>query len=319
MSPIKPSHLLIAMAAVFALAGCGDKNSNVVFSPESKHPAGWAANHRDAAVANLDSCTECHGENYDGGIARVSCMSPTAISGMTCHATSAADNPVGCVSCHGGLTSGPFGTTKPNTKAAHAKHVALLGSGSCNVCHQNAGSGTANHARAAASGFRPATVALSVYSTTGTVLGYDSAKTTCTNVRCHGGKETPLWADTTSLIVVNNNVLCEKCHDYGTAQFNSYNSGNFSDVTPAINLHFSHVNRTTGAAKCTDCHNIGKLTDYQLHFSGIATKSMPSKGKTVGNVGADFPSKIKTYNTTSGTCSFNPASGCHVADRSWGL
>lgn len=326
MSSIKPSHLLIALATVFTLAGCGDKNSNVVFSPESRHPAGWAASHKAAAVANLDSCAECHGESFDGGIAGVSCMSPAAISGMTCHATSAADNPVGCVSCHGGLTSGPFGAAKPNTKAAHAKHVALLGTGSCNVCHNNAGSGTANHAKVSASGgISRATVALSLYSTSGGVFGYDSTTTTCASVSCHGGKETPLWTDTIG-ITANDNTVCDKCHAFGTGQFNSYNSGSYSGTTPATNLHFSHLNRTAGAggpAKCTDCHNISKLTDYQSHFSGIAAKNMPSPDKTVGNEGGASPTKITTY--TSKTCTTN-ADGCHktnlilpniIPARSW--
>ncbi|MFA7403324.1 MAG: hypothetical protein WC007_04985 [Pelobacteraceae bacterium] len=73
MPSITPSHLLVAVAAMLALAGCGDKNSNVVFSQENGHSSGWATAHKTSAKANLESCAECHGENLDGGIAKVSC------------------------------------------------------------------------------------------------------------------------------------------------------------------------------------------------------------------------------------------------------
>lgn len=306
MPSIKPSHLLIAVASMLALAGCGDKNSDVVFTEGSGHSSDWMSTHKTSARSNVESCRECHGENYDGGVSNVSCMNPTAVKGFACHFSSPVANMTGCVSCHGGLTSGPFGTTKPNTMSAHAKHVALLGSGSCDICHQNAGSGTVNHARAtAAGGIRPAAVVLSRYSTSGAVFGYDPTKATCTSVSCHGGKETPLWTDTTSLIVNNYNALCEKCHDYGTAQYNSYNSG--YNTEKGVNTHTSHLLR---GANCTDCHNIGTLTDYQKHFGGISAKTFTGAAKTIGGV----PTKVGTYSDSPDpkTCS-GMTGPCHTS------
>jgi predicted CxxxxCH...CXXCH cytochrome family protein len=293
MSQIKPSHLILSALLALSLGGCGDRNDKAVFSSAGGHSPDWVSTHKVSARANVESCVECHGENYDGGVSRVSCTSQSAVSGFTCHATSPVANLTGCASCHGGSPSGPFGTAAPNRKAAHTKHTALAGIG-CGTCHLNAGFGTVGHARADAAGGRSsATVASSasfpfVYNADGT----------CSNASCHGGKVTPAWTGSLG-IVADDNSICLKCHEQGTApgtpQYNSFYSGSFSGTDPATNTHTSHLSR---GAFCTDCHNIGKLTDFQKHFGGISAKAFTAPDNTIGGL----PTKIGSYTASSKTC-----------------
>lgn len=307
MSSIK-TKLFIALALTLVLAGCGNSNSKVVFSPESGHSPDWVTAHKTAARADSSSCAACHGEQYDGGVSKVSCMSATAVSGFTCHATSPVASPAGCVSCHGGLAGGPFGTAAPNRKSAHAKHIALAGVG-CDTCHLNAGSGTAGHARAAAGGgVSGASVTLpgDFKASATDAIGYN-ADGTCANVSCHGGITTPSWTGTIS-VTAGNNSICYQCHSQGGAagspRFNSFYSGSYQGT----NLHAYHLVQQN--ANCTDCHNIGSLTSYQQHYSGIASRSFTAPAATVGGK----PTKIGSYAAGTKTCN---AVECHSFTAQW--
>lgn len=304
MSSIKPSHVLLTALLALVLGGCGDRNDKAVFSTEGGHPSDWMSTHKTSARVDVASCAECHGENYSGGVSKVSCMSPTAISGLICHATSPAANLTGCVSCHG---IGPFGTTAPNRVGAHAKHTVLPGIG-CGTCHLNAGSGTPGHAKAnTAGGISRATVA----SPASFPFVYN-ANGTCSNVSCHGGTGTVTlpWSTGLISIVAGNDDLCRTCHAQGTAagnpQYNSFYSGIFSlyntdtGVYTNTNLHTFHMTQTyqNEDVHCTDCHNIGTLTDYQKHFGGVATKTLTSPGMTIGG----SPTKIGFYTASTKSC-----------------
>jgi predicted CxxxxCH...CXXCH cytochrome family protein len=312
MPQIKPTHLLVSLAMALALAGCGDKNGKAVLSLESGHPSDWLLTHKTSTRADAGSCVECHGENYDGGISRVSCTSATAVSGFTCHATSPVVNPTGCVSCHGGLPNGPFGTVAPNRKSAHTKHTALVG---CDTCHLNAGSGTPGHAKADAAGGRSgATVKLSpVFNANAVSATFDNTVKTCSNVSCHGGKVTPVWTTGSINIVAGvngDNSVCLQCHEPATTagipnspQYNSFYSG----------LHVFHLARIVNGfnINCTDCHNIGTLTNFQQHFGGITTGTFTAPGTTIG---VGLPTKIGNYDANTKTCS-NTVAGCHALNH----
>lgn len=311
MSQIKPSLVISCLALTLILYGCGDKNQKTV-TFEREHEAGWIATHKDSARAAIDKCTECHGSDYKGGISQVSCMSTAAISGFKCHVGSPADNPTGCVSCHGSLPSGPFGTASPNRNFAHATHTALLtilgttGNDICSTCHLGAGNGTADHASATAAGdYKTAQVTLTPslkLSTLPGQLSYVDGK--CTLVSCHGGIVTPAWTDTINM-ATGGNAACYQCHQQGdalgTPQYNSFYSG----------MHASHLDR---GASCTDCHNLNVLTNAQTHFAGIPAKIFTVPGNTIGNNGSTAPTKIGSYDKSSKTCS---SVLCHPQPRKW--
>lgn len=293
MPQIRTAIIGGALLAALSLSGCGDENSRAVFHSESgKHPSGWTTGHSASARADLDTtCIECHGENLDGGISQVSCFG--------CHATNPAETPTGCVSCHGAAPGGPFGDTAPNRKFAHDKHTALTG---CDSCHLNAGSGTAVHAN----GTPNVTMSDSFRAKTLTTFGYDATSGKCSGVSCHGGQDTPSWR--TGAIALG--ADCDKCHDQAgdaTPQYNDY----FSGIKAEFNLHQVHLQSPVQTIVCTDCHNIGTLTDYQKHYSGISTNSFTSPRDTVGNNGASFPTQIRTYTGTTQSCGIIDTVRCH--------
>ena len=318
MSQIKPSHLLFFALLALALGGCGGDtiNEKAIYNVESGHKSipDWAGTHKNTfkklssntyknlstsvALKIVAKCTECHGEDYKGGISKVSCMSNVAGSVYTCHATSPAANMTGCLSCHGATESGPFGSTAPNTRAAHTTHTSLAGI-ACSTCHSNGGSGTSDHSKAAAGGgFSKAKVLiLGQYTAVGSngIFGYNVGDKTCSGITCHGGKITPAWTGSIK-IVAGDNALCNSCHEKGTTpgkpQYNSYYSGR----------HAYHLD--TVKANCTDCHNINTLLLFDKHFGGVAGKKLVNSGQTVGN---GTPTKIVKY--TGGGCT--TADGCH--------
>jgi hypothetical protein len=93
-------------------------------------------NHRAYAKANgTATCATLYSHGAD--LAGVSLSGPSC---STCHTwpfTSAT-----CGSCHG---IPPAGSVFPDTAGRHAVHGEIGSAITCDVCHANAGSGTANH------------------------------------------------------------------------------------------------------------------------------------------------------------------------------
>lgn len=319
MSQIKSALLLLTVASAFALSGCGNENSNADFD-NGKHPGDWITTHKSSARTDIESCRECHGETLDGGISAASCMSATAVNGFKCHVTSPAANPVDCLSCHGGPPFGPYGNSAPNRNFAHTQHNVVA---DCKTCHLDAGYGTADHSRATSSGgYRPASVKMGENIKAQTVpisFGYVPATQNCSGVSCHGGQTSPSW-NQKIILVAGNNSLCLQCHEPGTApvtlsgapspQYNSFYSG----IYGSFNLHTDHLNR---GSYCTDCHNIGVLTDFQQHYSGTAvnnpTESASNRFADPGSSIGGSPTSIGHYVKATKTCG---TVSCHPS--AWG-
>jgi hypothetical protein len=66
---------MLVCLGLLGLTGCGDKNAKSNFDPDSgRHPADWLpVAHSVAALAHIDTCTPCHGADFNGGISQVPC------------------------------------------------------------------------------------------------------------------------------------------------------------------------------------------------------------------------------------------------------
>jgi predicted CxxxxCH...CXXCH cytochrome family protein len=275
-------------------------------------PGNTANTTTHASAGNLaTACALCHGAALDGsgGNGAPSCMSPSPVSGIGCHATSPAATSTGCTSCHG---NPPNGTARPNIAGAHAKHL-NLSNVTCQACHFGAGANAVNNIAIGTAKHADGTVDMALLDIDPASNSFKAkignfslnADKTCANVRCHGGQTTPAWT-TTGTITVSTD--CLKCHEQGSApqtpQFNSFFSGS---IIPGINEHQSHLLKinpgTVRLVLCTDCHNIANLTNQQ-HFGGLATTGFTAPGSTIGGPST----RITSYEATK-RC----ATACHDA------
>ena len=307
-----PRYNLLKGTGVLNPNGCEDCHNK----PGIAHPFMWlpgrgatngvtnATTHATAGTVNI-SCGLCHGGTaltggsvaYPGGIAPPSCFSSSAssINGTSCHITKPVDSQgadIGCISCHG----------IPPATGKHGSHFASIPNVNCAACHNNLGPGNLTHA--------DGTVNLALLSTyqaktvVGTFAFDPGASKSCANVSCHGGQTTPSW--TTGSINVNTD--CTRCHNLGTAQYNSYNSGIFG----AVNLHDFHLNSV--GLFCTDCHNTTNLAIN--HFTHLETQIMEGPASaTIGGGTTGIVSYVPGNVPGSGSCSptqNNPNFFCHV-------
>jgi len=130
-----PALCLYALFCVAWAAGCGDKNSGVVFIHEGRdagHIEGWMPEgHAERALRDLESCTECHGDALDGGISAVGCTAchlggvnsvhPPDWTDITYHGPYAVSNGFSsCASvyCHGANLEGVPGSG-PSCASCH--------------------------------------------------------------------------------------------------------------------------------------------------------------------------------------------------------
>jgi len=154
---------------------------------------------------------------------------------------------------------------------------------SCDTCHNGLGPSLLdnNHYNRAKSRVEPGDVAfLTTYNAESGTSSFNSAAFSCSNVSCHGGVArsggnpgTPLNWRTGTLTV---NTACTSCHNSGTAQFNSYNSGE----------HQFHV--VGEGISCTACHNTTTLAVN--HFTNLGTTAMEGPASaTIGGGATEIP------------------------------
>jgi len=204
---------------------------------------------------NFADCQLCHGDNFSGGKAGVSCQE--------CHSLQVAtDGAATCSTCHGSdQTPAPpndrFGNTSPSVRGvgAHQAHVLgktlISGTIPCSTCHvvpQDIDSPGHIDLR------QPATVTFS-----GRAL-LDGANpvwngTSCSGGYCHGGGQnmtrdtnfalrTPVWTLGTS------QAFCGSCHG----------------IPPSTPAHRNVA--TNDLTRCVDCHKATVTANGQIIVSG---------------------------------------------------
>ncbi|MFN7958628.1 MAG: CxxxxCH/CxxCH domain-containing protein [Holophagaceae bacterium] len=248
--------------------------------------------HMNATQATFTAdCGTCHA--YTG-------TSPHAESPLcsTCHTLA---NPVQagtgagtCLSCHvgpSGIPAGPTGSAYPNIAGAHAKHMGLLTTLTCNTCHSGAGSGTATHYDNANARVNPPTGPATVKidatfnAQTGGNASFNATSMTCSASSCHGGQTTPNWRTGT----INSTTQCSLCHaiNGGTAT---------SQYNDAIGRHAWGTHATAATLDCALCHDMSSANASAgavRHFAELNTPAVSSTNK--------LPSGTIKFKLTSGT------------------
>jgi predicted CxxxxCH...CXXCH cytochrome family protein len=178
-----------------------------------------------------NSCTLCHGALLTGGVG------PACSSCHTALTAGAIPTAGACVSCHG----------KPPVSGSHTIHNALAGiTNVCSSCHNDAGSGSVLHRNGTAE------VAIATVYNAKAAVALKNTDGSCSNVSCHGGITTPPWGGSLT-------SGCRSCHSPGTAQYNSFNSGQ----------HDLHINEV--GLQCTDCHAMTVNAGGAGHYGNLAT------------------------------------------------
>ncbi len=235
-----------------------------------------------------------------------------------------------CLSCHvgaSGLPNGPEGAVFPSVAGAHAKHLGLPTTLTCDTCHANAGTETAthytnaNHRLGTPTG--PATVSIdATYNAQSGTASFSPSALTCSAASCHGGQTTPNWRTGT----INSATQCTTCHAInggtGVAQYND-----------AVGRHDWGTHKTAGALDCTICHAMGNGTQGALnHFAELNTHAVngPSKlpsttinfnlsNPTYPITGAAAYTINATYPDGDGGCALSCHSMGHTNDPNhWG-
>ena len=238
------------------------------------------------------ACTQCHGATLQGpaeGGVGPRCQDCHRLGPPIVFPASVVQ-PATCTTCH---MFPPDGVPNqfPNIAGTHGIHNSFAGVHDvCDSCHSGAGYGSgANH-------FMDNVVNLaflSRYNARTGAASYAAGTLSCSNVSCHGGQTTPNWRTGT----IDVNTQCTSCHALGTAQYNSYNSGEH--------------NRSDHRSKaCTVCHNTTTLAVN--HFTTLGTTAM--EGPASATIGGGSTT-VSTYVPSTGSCTPSNTSVCHATER----
>jgi predicted CxxxxCH...CXXCH cytochrome family protein len=169
---------------------------------------------------------------------------------------------------------------------AHATHMALKTTLSCDTCHAGSGSGTVlhyNNANARISAPQgPATVSIAPLfnAQSGGTAAFNPTALTCASTSCHGGQTTPNW-QTGTIVSASQCSLCHAVNG-GTApaQFND-----------AVGRHAWGTHAAAAAADCTICHDMSAANTHSgavNHFKYLDTPAV--SGVATGSPADQMPS-----------------------------
>jgi predicted CxxxxCH...CXXCH cytochrome family protein len=293
----------LAAIAVAFVQGCSvDREDS---TPTGVHPAGWAdldntkgpdfhAKFISDKLADksrdkkdpLADCRTCHGEDYLGGAAGVSCAS------AKCHTGNKDERPAvaACNNCHGDSKSDalpeyergrPTDPLDP-TSGAHKKHGRF-----CNECHNVP-------KKIEDPGHTDTTVLVNFSGMAvkgGLSPAWDKASGTCTNVYCHGGslvggkdKPSPVWTKPTATP-----TACDACHK----------------APPDSHKPFARLAGTAAKPTCASCHpepDFDPTKDFfadSRHIDGVVQMSPTKACATCHGTTADGAPPVAVDGSTT--------------------
>ena len=192
------------------------------------HPAGIldptsdAFHGKELARRNWDFplCASCHGTDFTGGVAQVSCLG--------CHAA----GPTACTTCHG---AGP-------TSQAHGAHAATVACAECHVVPARwDDDGHILHDGIAITTPPPIVFGARAH-LAGAAPSWDGAS--CTNTYCHGA-QAPRWDDPTPA------GTCDRCHGNPPP---SHARADCAACHPANAPHIDGIVQIGRSPGCGGCH-----------------------------------------------------------------
>jgi predicted CxxxxCH...CXXCH cytochrome family protein len=303
---------LTAGAAISLLAfGCSARKSRP--TQLRIHPIGWLADHPAVILSNNLQpeyglgCKSCHGEDYTGGTAEVSCVG--------CH-NQRLDV---CVGCHGGYAGDYSGA--PPYSLAHDSNFSDRGVGGhpamvkgsvffagtdCQTCHAKppfvlssthftpSGNGADGRAEVIFSGLPQ------LYSSRYGAPVFDTASGGCSNIYCHGAFPGGDTARVMNFYGGSGEVFCGSCHvalpggDF--TRLSGQHKKHGSLAIPCITCHYATVDSLNA---------IEPISRRQMHVNGLFD--------------VEFDPTVAPLGLFDGvSCSGLPDSpGCHANRRDW--
>ncbi|MCB9503881.1 MAG: CxxxxCH/CxxCH domain-containing protein [Deferribacteres bacterium] len=263
--------LIILLGFLFIYACTTDKDIPVGPTNVEVHEPGWAdktsdAFHGDAIVEanyNMQSCRQCHGANYAGGLVESSCL--------TCHKQQG--GPEACNACHGVFAASASELTNiaPET-GAHEEHLTYFGdvAAACEGCHNIPETFDApGHIDGTAGAEVVITAALASLATdSGQFIpspAYNQSANTCQNTYCHGSWKVPksasAWDFFYTAEYMEGNFASPDWNDASSAA-----CGSCHGLPPVGHMEVEPTS-------CGKCHHsvvdeTGKITDPTKHING---------------------------------------------------
>jgi predicted CxxxxCH...CXXCH cytochrome family protein len=241
------------------------------------HADGWtnpaSANFHGKAIMadswDMRSCRTCHGTDYSGGVADVSCR--------TCHTDGA--GPENCATCHGGPTTsappedlaGNTGTSAPGV-GAHQKHVKGGDLSSLVWCYECHTVPTSVYAAGHVDSDLPAEVPmngpLARTASAGIIPApsHDYAALTCSDTYCHGNWRAAKATSPNQFAYTDSVMTGANAMPVWTGGSSEAACGTCHGLPPTGHM----VATITG---CVSCHAgvvdaQGKIADKSLHMNG---------------------------------------------------
>lgn len=301
------------------------------------HVRGWATPGSDtfhgaklrSTGYDVTTCQKCHGDDFSGGKAQVSCQD--------CHGKDV----FACKTCHGSASNqappkGLDGSrlTTDHGVGAHQSHVrdtALHLAFACDKCHVNPKDDIwqPGHFRLEDGGAEDGRAEVHVFSADGGPASYDFDQLRCSNTACHAPladsqatNQTPTWNKVNA-----NEAACGTCHGNPPATHSSEKDcglchvGAFVDggVVPATHVDGTIEVGRPGDAKltCTSCHGDAQAfrdvrgnTDprlvsvgaHQIHLDGrrrltapitcAQCHQVPSEVRSPGHIDHPLPATV---------------------------